>query len=302
MNIINQLNKLKELYSDGKNIIEYIKNNTGSNGNSTDAILISYDLQAGNYIKFANENADYIEKYTSTIAKTIDQLGNFDSIIEVGVGEATTLANVALRMKNKPKNYFGFDISWSRIKYAQTYVQSKNISCCHLFTGDLFQIPLADNSIDVVYTSHSIEPNGGKEKEALEELYRISKKYLVLLEPSYEFATDEGKARMERLGYIKNLAGIARELNYDIIEHRLFDYCANPLNPTGLLIVKKKESSTATEKILPFICPITKAPLEEIRGSYFSNDSLLCYPIIDNVPCLLSNNAIIATHYKNFNN
>ena len=73
------------------------------------------------------------------------------------------------------------------------------------FVGNMFHIPFADNSIDIVYTSHSMEPNGGREKEAMAELYRVAGKYLVLLEPSYELATDDGKQRMDRLGYVKGM-------------------------------------------------------------------------------------------------
>ena len=45
--------------------------------------------------------------------------------------------------------------------------------------GDMFNLPITDDSIDLVYTVHALEPNGGKEKEALKELYRITKKYLM---------------------------------------------------------------------------------------------------------------------------
>jgi uncharacterized protein YbaR (Trm112 family) len=36
---------------------------------------------------------------------------------------------------------------------------------------------------------------------------------------------------------------------------------------------------------------------EKIRDNYFSKESLLLYPIIEMIPCLLPENAIIATHY-----
>ncbi|PNV76152.1 hypothetical protein BES34_003850 [Leptospira inadai serovar Lyme] len=103
---------------------------------------------------------------------------------------------------------------------------------------------------------------------------------------------------MTRLGYVKNLRNIADELGYKVIEHRLFDYCSNPLNPTGLLIIEK--NNIGPEIPDPFACPVTKAPLQFIRGSYYCKESLLVYPSIDNIPCLLSTNAVIATHYLDF--
>jgi len=40
-----------------------------------------------------------------------------------------------------------------------------------------------------------------------------------------------------------------------------------------------------------------KTSLELIKNSYFTRKGLLAYPIIDGIPCLLKDNAIIATHY-----
>lgn len=161
---------------------------------------------------------------------------------------------------------------------------------------------MANNSIDVVYISHSIEPNGGKEKEALLELMRITKKYLILLEPAYEFASKESQKRMEQHGYIKNLHSTAISLGLKVIEYRLFDVYSNQLNPIGLMIIEK--CPKINKNIYnPFICPITKTPIELIKNSFFTKEGLLAYPIIDGVPCLLKDNAIIATHYAdNFEN
>ena len=63
------------------------------------------------------------------------------------------------------------------------------------FCGDLLHIPLCSNSIDVVITSHAIEPNGGKETKILKELLRVCKKHLILFEPSYENNSIEGKKK-----------------------------------------------------------------------------------------------------------
>jgi ubiquinone/menaquinone biosynthesis C-methylase UbiE/uncharacterized protein YbaR (Trm112 family) len=296
MEILKKLGKLKQLYGEGVNIIDFIKNLTNENSNSVESIMVSYDLQAGSYIKYAGERKGFIDNYTKSIANIISELGKFETIMEAGVGEATTLANIVSKLNYTPEKIFGFDISWSRIKYAQSYVKSKGLNNSNLFIGDLFNIPVQDNSIDIVYTSHSIEPNGGREKEALQELYRITNKYLILLEPCYELASEEAKTRMNRLGYVKNINNHCSELGYKVIEHRLFDFASNPVNPTGLTIIKK-DTSLSDNRTNPLACPVTKSPLEKVKNCYYCKNSLLAYPIIDGVPCLLSNNAVIATHF-----
>ena len=294
MDKIKLLSKIKELYNNNGNICSFLREQSGENLNDLETILISYDFQAGSYIQFAEKNSGYLNAYTDSLAKIINSFSSVDSIIEIGVGEATTLGNLLKKIPSGISAY-GFDISWSRIFYAQQFLKKQKINTCTLFTGDFFNCPLADNSIDVVYTSHSIEPNGGREKEALEELYRITNKYLVLLEPAYDFATEEGKNRMIKNGYITKLYETAKELNYKIIEHRLFDISSNPLNPTGLTIIEKTKKTESVEN--PLACPITKTNLIIKNNAYFSPKSLLAYPILNGIPCLCPQNAIVATHF-----
>lgn len=290
------LQAIRKVYEKGGNIIQYLKQNQHEL-NTLEMILISYDFQSGSYVREAEKDPEYNRLYTSAIARVITGLGvKYRSILEVGVGEATTLANVIQKLPQIPQQIFGFDISWSRIKYAIEYLQMKHLEHAIVFTGDFFNAPLADSSIDIVYTSHSIEPNGGREKEALLELMRITNKYLILLEPAYELANKSAQKRMEEHCYVKNLYKTAIELNLKVVEHRLFDISRNQLNPTGLMIIKK-DSQKYKQVINPLVCPITKTPLKLLNGSYFSDESLLAYPIIDQVPCLISDSAVVATHY-----
>lgn len=194
------IERIKKIYESGENIIKYIKQGS-DRANTVEDILISYDFQSGSYVDFVNKNEEYVETFTNAIAKIFDGL-DYNTVMEVGVGEATTLGNLIPKLKHGT-NFFGFDISWSRIYVGKDYLKTKNVKA-KLFLGDLFNIPMKDSSVDVIYTSHSIEPNGGREKEAIIELYRVTKNYLILLEPTNNFATQEGIDRMKSNGYVQN--------------------------------------------------------------------------------------------------
>jgi ubiquinone/menaquinone biosynthesis C-methylase UbiE/uncharacterized protein YbaR (Trm112 family) len=292
-----ELSKIAEVYNRGENVSEYLRNLKNKSHNDTETILISYDFQAGEYSRIANQNSGYWKEYTGCVAKVLDSL-NPESLCEAGVGEATTLVGALTQMSHQPQKTFGFDLSWSRIKYARRFAEQKGALSqnLHLFTGNLFSIPMTDQAVDVLYTSHSIESNGGREKEALSEMMRVAKKWLVLLEPAYELADKKAKQRMEKHGYVRNLPEHLEHLGAEIIEYRLFEMCSNPLNPTGLIIAKMPESRPRnSQKALA--CPVTKTELQKGQDSYYSPESLLAYPIVEDVPCLLHQNAILATKY-----
>ncbi|KOP82301.1 hypothetical protein AMS60_07245 [Bacillus sp. FJAT-21945] len=296
MDKLGYLNKIKEIYINNENIIKYLKHLDKRKINSLEDILISYDFQAGTYIEEYKKRPQDFEVYGRKLASIINDLGVCKSILEVGVGEATTLCPTISGLNSRPEKCYGFDISWSRIKYANSFVNSLNLDNVKLFTGDLFNTPLKDDSIDIVYTSHSIEPNGGREEEALRELYRITNKFLILLEPSYEFADVKSRQRMLENGYITKLYSTAKKLGFNIIEHKLFGNNSNPLNPTGLMIIRKRKDKN-TVVVNPLCCPVTKTDIFRRFNAYYSQDSLLAYPIIDEIPCLLPQNAIIATKF-----
>ena len=122
------------------------------------------------------------------------------------------------------------------------------------------------------------------------------RKYIILFEPMNEFASDEAKKHINEHGYVKNLYSTAVELGYKVIEHKEI-FKRNPWNAnnTGLLIIEKEGSEE--EKENPFACPVSGMPLEKIKNNYYCKDSYLLYPIVNDIPCLLPENSIIATHY-----
>tara|TARA_B110000259_G_C14028729_1_gene405776 strand:+ start:3242 stop:4144 length:903 start_codon:yes stop_codon:yes gene_type:complete len=289
--------ELDSLYRKGVNISQLLRAEKNFQNNTSEMIEVSYDLQSGSYTAGVEnkENAKINRNYTKGVVDAILQLCKPESILEAGVGEATTLSDVAANIGTDVHS-FGFDLSWSRVAYAKRYLEKNNVSNVTLCTGDMFNIPFANNSIDVVYTSHSIEPNGGHEESLLKELFRVSKKFLVLLEPAYELSSEVVRQRMDSHGYCKNLKGIAESLGYDVINHNLFSAQTTTTNPTAITVIRKE--SIIDTIINPFVCPKFKTPLEEIDGMLFSPEAMAVYPIVSGIPCLKIENGILASKYK----
>lgn len=153
---------MKSAYARGENAMAYARSVTGQNHNEPAATLISYDMQAGSYVAGARAKPEATALWCNQIASIIAPLllQKRATILEVGCGEATTLAGVISQLGYRTKAY-GFDLSWSRMAEGLRWLREKNLSA-HLFVADLFNIPLKSNSIDIVYSSHSLEPNGGR--------------------------------------------------------------------------------------------------------------------------------------------
>jgi ubiquinone/menaquinone biosynthesis C-methylase UbiE len=288
--------QLKMLYEQGKNISEILREELEVDHNTDEIIEISYDLQTGSYTDAQKDGDVALRKrnYCAEIVKTIQSLCRPKSILEAGVGEGTTYSGVLLGLERTIPSY-AFDLSWSRVAYARRWLKDAGIGNATLCTGSLLHLPYADNSIDVVYTSHSIEPNGGYEEIILKELHRVAMRYVILLEPGYELSSDEARRRMDSHGYCKNLPGISESLGYEVIEHELFPVTSNPLNPTALTIIKKDERTSSSNHILA--CPKYKTRLEEVGGMLFSPEALVVYPIIGGIPCLRIENGVFASKY-----
>jgi uncharacterized protein YbaR (Trm112 family) len=158
----------------------------------------------------------------------------------------------------------------------------------------MFNIPLPNSSIDVVYTAHALEPNGGMEEPLIAELYRVAKRYVVLVEPAFEFACGEGKKRMIEHRYCTNVYESARLLDLKVLTHRPLDSVENPLNPPAITIIEKNSKVATVRKL---VCPQYKTELQDIGGMLYSPEALAVYPVLQGIPCLRVENAITASKY-----
>lgn len=288
-----------EAFNRGENVTRFLRKEFGISMNSPEIIEIAYDLQSGSYIRWMEQENEFWTRYTSEVASVLnDYIADGDNVLEAGTGELTTLLGVLPKLHGANLHHFATDISWSRVSVGWSTLRSKLdamlASTVTPFVADFFRLPLLDKSMDIVWTSHAIEPNGGHERAAIAELFRVARKHLVLFEPSYEDNTKEGQARMDSLGYIKGLKDVIASLGGRLEGGWRAKNLDNPLNPTHVFVVRPPET-TSQRPDSPWACPATKTPMKCEDNFFFSEQSLLAYPMVQDIPVLRPESAILAS-------
>lgn len=288
-------------YSAGENVTKLLRKTLETSQNTSEIIEIAYDLQAGSYTRLALDDAKQWNAGAAEFASILQEhVASGDRVLEAGTGEMTKLTGVANRLPTEI-THFAMDISWSRLRYGERFVSEhmrpEIVSYLSVFVADMLHLPLADASIDVIWTSHALEPNGGRERPMLQEIFRVARRRAVLFEPSYEHASPEGKARMDKHGYIKELPEAIAALGWRLDAVQFIQSTRNPLNPTYAYI-----ASPLTERERPdgepWACPATRLLLKRKPSCYWSPGSRLAYPIIEGLPILRPEAAVLTTHLE----
>jgi ubiquinone/menaquinone biosynthesis C-methylase UbiE len=273
----------------------YYKKNFPNLSNE-DYNLISYDRQAGTYIDLYKTKRGKLMyyKYCSELYSVIFPfLKNKQKILEVGTGECVTLLGLSKIIKNKFRQilFFGFDFSFARLLQGKKFIE-KNKIYPTLFLSSMEKIPLIDNCVDIVFSSHSLEPNGGKEKIIIKECLRISNKYVFLFEPIYELNPKKNQLRMKKFNYVRNLYKISKKLDCKILDYRLLNYSQNPNNLTGVIILEKKNKR---RNLLKYKCLLTETVLDKQENYFYNKKYGVFYPVIKKIPLLIEKLAIFSS-------
>jgi hypothetical protein len=278
----------------GENVMAWIRGEEGMANNSLSAIEYAYDAQAGSYTAaLANpQTRELKERIGARLAERLDALEPF-SLLEAGVGEATSLAPAIGAMHRKPPHVLGFDLSLSRLLYARENLTACGAENPELFAGELGNIPLADSSVDVVLTFHSVEPNHGREEAILGELLRVTARRLIMIEPTYELGSAATRARIERFGYVRDLPGALRRLGFAAFSVEPWELNANPENEAAIIVVEKP---VAKPSLRPrFVSPISGKPMVRRPDCWYCEDDGHAFPIIADIACLTAQSGIIAS-------
>jgi len=283
-------------YNNGTNISTYLSSNYPDL--SLDQIIeITYTIQAGSYVQIAKDNNLFMAKRAEAMLRKplIDVLDSSNLILDCGTGELTSLVQL-LRAYPLKSQILAYDGSLPRLIHGRAYAKEYADPCIQnirLFCGDSTLIPIASKSIDCCMSIHAIEPNGCQVNQILKELSRVSKEWVVLVEPIYELADSSQRARMDSLGYAKGILRALSLYGLEIVyQYPLEHFSGNLLNKSHLIIARHLSVSTITRSP-SYTCPVTNSCLSQFGPYLGGRNTPWSYPIFRNIPILKKGNGIL---------
>ena len=284
------LNQLRQAYGRGENITQLL---TRSNPDvdRSEVIEVAYDLQAGSYTRSAFENPDRLNCYSREIYELSKSfLAEYDQVLDCGAGELTTLSALSNFLPHSC-HLLACDISLSRLRvgrrFAERMMYCDQAESLSLFVADMALLPLADSSVDVVFTSHALEPNHGREEQLLKELLRVARRHLLLFEPSWENADQAVRDRMVQHGYVRDLPLHIQSAGGRLVSVEPLPNPINPMNPTYCYVVEPIDEVRKTSFVnQTFQCPRSGFALQKHQSYWWSQEGGWAYPEIDGIACL----------------
>lgn len=159
---------------------------------------------------------DWQRKY---VAGVISGLCPGGSLVEVGAGDLSSLVGIARVIDPQPRRLGAVDISEQRLIVGRRWARDQHVDVGVMAAANGMALPFADSTWDVVLTYSCLEQNSVPLDLILRELHRVTGRYLVLVEPSYELGHPLFRRRIRKAGYVRGIPTVARKLGFDIIRH-----------------------------------------------------------------------------------
>jgi ubiquinone/menaquinone biosynthesis C-methylase UbiE len=214
-----------------------------------------------------------IHKYYGDIISRIIKQTKSKSFLEVGAGELTQfklICDFLKKINYKVKETCGLDISFKRLLVGKSYLKKNKNEISYIVQGNAAELPFANDSFDLIYTCHCLEQVPVLFKKSINEMLRVAKNYVVLIEPSYELSNKLTANYIYYKGYIQ-----INEKLLGNIKHKYFKRIKLPfrqyLNGAELVIYKKKKKIKKTK--VKFICPITKKNIYKNKNTIGNKNS-----------------------------
>ena len=146
-------------------------------------------------VRFANQ------RFLSTIASFLRSIP-FNSLLDAGCGEGVVLASLRNEFQT---GYCGLDLDYDRVRFA-----SMEMTGNMLVNGDAQRLPFSEGSFDLVLLLEVLEHVGDPER-VLEEVHRVSGKYLLISVPNEPWWR---VGNMLRLKYMRDFGNTPEHINH----------------------------------------------------------------------------------------
>jgi SAM-dependent methyltransferase len=161
---------------------------------------------------------------------------NLRSVLDFGCGWG---ANTIILRQILPRvDVWSFDYSPQRVLNTRFNLHALGLRPYRLFVADGSRLPLPDNAVDLVISTHVLEQMQEVLPAALRETFRVARRYAFHIEPTYDFARWPHRLRMRRLGYPRDVGRQAEAAGWRILERRRADP-AWGRTPAELLLLEK---------------------------------------------------------------
>lgn len=266
------------------NYREYLIKNT--NLNISQITRLSYDLQSGSYIKFQKKLLKGKKKniYLKNMKCLFEYIKskNIKTILDFGTGEGTKLPTI-LKYKKQLEKLFACDVSFNRLYVGYNYLKKElkknKLSKIFLFCNKDFELPFKANSIDAVLTFGVFENMTNKKmNEMILELFRVSKKRLILVEPRNNNITDAELQRMKKFKLNFNLNKILKKNKIKFIEDT-WNKSVPDATPYSMRIIDKDTRSSGD---INLYLKNENYPLKKIDNFFYSKFGKII-PVISNI-------------------
>lgn len=287
---------LKKKFSLNENLIIYLKKKKVE---KSDAVKMSYDVQSGSYIKFFNSLSNKKKKqvYYPLINILKNEFKNIKTVLDFGCGELTTSHYIFKSYKKNILKYFASDISLNRlllgVQNLKKKISHEDYKKFKVFCNSSYNLPFKNNSIDIVITIHSLEANNKSKEKIIDELLRVSRLGLVLMEPHYEISSKKQKLRMKKFDYIRGIKNILNKKKGELKIIKKSNHL-NSLNISSFFVFKKGKLKNEIDK---FVEPVTLGNLKKIDNFLYSEKSLRLYPVFKDIIIFSDDSQIFIPSY-----
>ncbi|WP_445679294.1 class I SAM-dependent methyltransferase [Radicibacter daui] len=159
-------------------------------------------------------------------------------ILEVGCGNGTNLMLLNSAFGDAVE-LSGVDISAERIKRGTEY-WGRRLGSATLSVADATEMNgIESNSYDVVYSICALEQINDGLARAVSGMARISKSDIVFVEPVFEYGNEAQRLYSLVANHCRNLLSLIMAQGLDVVEARKMNILHNPLNPVGVVRLKK---------------------------------------------------------------